>query len=306
MPNVRKLANRALLAGSMLALPACGNALVAKPPSSVKPIQTDTNLYEKAHISKNQDFEQFEPILENMANERPVPWTRVSFLSGSEFSEKCSSLAGACYRPPDDEIVINQRKLLPTILFCGNAGCPKETYDIWAFGSWLHEQGHHYDRYYGHVNSRTDAWLNEVEAVAFEFYFGEHMAKHYDARLGLSLLSKEHGHNAWPIPSQSAEILRRQKWRYEGGEFDRGYAIYSVYSLLGVGFSSFGDVWYFIHKTPHDELQKTIIRYLPYYELGKERSKSIYCNLARGTQVKHAEMYFSFCENPESASETDF
>ena len=121
MTKVRKLANRTLLAGSLLMSPACRSAVVAKPPSTVNPIQTTTGLYDKARISKPQDFTYFEPILEKMTNEKPVPWTSVHFEPDEKFVKSCGSLAGACLSPGmfGDEIFLKETSIFPaSINFC--------------------------------------------------------------------------------------------------------------------------------------------------------------------------------------------
>jgi len=255
---------------AVLGAPGCAarRPVVAPVPAQVTPRVSEERDWfaAAADIRQPSQFRPFEPILEELTGEQPVPVDRVTFVSNEELRRRCDPDAGGCYHESGDSIDIGEEIYAPglrngtyTIGYC-EAQQSSDLDDDSMIRVWIHEQGHHYDRYLGLWS--TDMWINQTEAEAFTFYTAEHLARNYDARLGLSIIANRLRLYSVFGPELVAESTSELIGKVEAGDIDQQdemLADLSVLVLLGSGFQSFGDVWYYIHTHTHEEVMQKIV-----------------------------------------------
>ena len=245
--------------------------VIAPLPSLVEARAGDRDWFGLAsHIEQSSDFRPFEPILEELTGERPVPHTRVYFVDNGDLHNICSENAGGCFVDRFNEIFIGRQVydsgLTQWNIFAapvcdmpeGESLSPRSRFDVW-----LHEQGHHYDRYL--TDTRRGEWIDQTEAEAFDFYAAEHIARNYDRRLGLNLLGNkitEYGLSDWIYYPQTAlegsgVIFSRISRDFDQWAGDLSDA--SVLLLFSHSRPTFGDVWYYIHTHEEEQVGREIL-----------------------------------------------
>ncbi|MEW6723012.1 MAG: hypothetical protein AB1324_07145, partial [Candidatus Micrarchaeota archaeon] len=194
MALIRRIAVTSVLAASL----SCGPKQNAAPiPSSVVPNGGQRDWFSAAlNIQEPSQFSAWEPVAEEIAGTAAVPHRKVSIASSGEVKAACGEHAGGCFLPGNRSILIDEswspgelaRRRYPD----GEAAetCEgRESFDLKSYprlAVWAHEQGHSFDLSLGEGNAGR--WIDQLEAVAFEYYFAEHVAKNYDRHLGLNLL----------------------------------------------------------------------------------------------------------------------
>ncbi|HID73020.1 TPA: hypothetical protein EYP38_03690, partial [Candidatus Micrarchaeota archaeon] len=267
---MRKLA-AALLTTTSLMLPGCSmvrNWGVETPvPSQLTgSVQGERDWYGLAsHITDSSVFRHFEPIVAEMAGIPPVPADRINLVSDEELERICRPDAGGCYRINKEDIHIGEAIYSPgeSENRMGGALCPVQERPSLSRNNrlavWLHEQAHHFDDYY--ARRRINRWPDEIEAEAFVLYFGEHMARHYDRRLGVDIIHVKAYRLVWDRIDSAEDGIRLANEliadypgeRNPGRDTTLGRL--SIIALLGSGeFDSFGDVWYYVHTHSHRQV----------------------------------------------------
>ncbi len=211
-------------------------------------------------------YANFEPIVQELAGEAPVPASRVTLVSDERLRAICSPDAGGCYRRAQQDIFIGETVFEPGASHhrSRRGHCRMQSSSSLTrnhrLGVWVHEQAHHFDRHLG-TNLR-DRWINEIEAESLIFYFAEHMARHYDMRLGVDMIHVK----------LYRQLLRSITWDAEAATeraqerlalMDTGDDSVNFTYLGNIGLAallstrqlSFGELWYFVHTHSHDEVE---------------------------------------------------
>jgi hypothetical protein len=320
MVKLRQPLPSTALVGAML-LPNCGCAVrrdvvapdravrrdvVAPDPARVRSIvHEQTNWFDLAtNIRRPSDLRPFEPIIDEIAGERSVPIERVFFVSNDELRRQCSPDAGGCYISADQKIYLGESHFTPgrtesTEMYRFNTGpsfmtdyCDRPdpssvTLDPKSrFWVYLHEQGHHFDRY---LSPKTlGRWIDQTEAETFAFYAAMHIARHYDRRLGLDLiltkLIDRFGSLEPEYFSMPARILI-EKTTLDFDPSDEKLADMSQIILLGSGLNSFGEVWYYIHSHTEEDVAQRIRANVQHASLGMRKVNDLVKEISDPTFV---------------------
>ncbi|MFH1393675.1 MAG: hypothetical protein ABII71_05210 [Candidatus Micrarchaeota archaeon] len=289
--KVGKVARRivAPLAAGLLLLPACagtprGTRAAPDPVEVRRTVSEENDWFRAANIIEASDFRIWEPIAREISGREPIPSERVSLVSDEELRAICSNEAGGCFRPGPRDIFIGEGMFREGI--SQQAGIRYRDHCRVMPGSiieansrlevWAHEQGHSFDGYLGH--NANDKWANEIEAEAFVMYLGEHIARHYDARIGISLI-----HNALVRtgdPAVAEDAFRELVSRQASSARDTTLGNISVSALMGTGFQSFGEMWYYVHGHRHSEVLARVRANIGRIDEGFDREDEIMRSLA--------------------------
>jgi hypothetical protein len=264
-------------------VPACiglvPRPVVAPDPSSVvRTIREDRDWLAAANIETPEQFRVWEGVLREITGEAPVPADRIHLVTNKMLRRICSPDAGGCYRSVKRDIWIGDtwEEGIEEGSYSRSGHCKMQRRSTLKFGSrveiWAHEQDHHSDRFLG--NRSRDRWVNEIEAELLVFYFGEHIARNYDQRLGLSLI-----HNMivrCSIREESLSELLAMSAGDFGAHIATSLGDLSIMALLGSGrFHSFGELWYYVHTHTHDEIEMNVRRNTSNVERGFEIAENL-------------------------------
>jgi len=263
----RKLAP-VVIAASMALGSCAGRTLPPDPSRVVRTVKEERDWLALAgDITDPSQFKVWEPILEEMTGVKPVPSENV-FFNG--IKENCESFAnaGGCYSPrwifSPPKIFIEGR--FSSFLSKATKGHSSDN-KVSKFSTWVHEQGHHFDNKLG--SSNMDMLIDQLEAVAFEHYFAEHIGKYYSKKLAFLLMMDLEFEQACNIVEQhdfyKNELLGTlEKVLAYKNDAESNPILYhphgarpsylSLYALYGSGRDSFGEVWNFIHSHSHEEV----------------------------------------------------
>ena len=148
-----------------------------KEPPQINNCECGDWLAAATNIRSASDFQVFEPMLQELAAEAPVPSSRIVVLP----PQQEYPLAAGHYYWLNDTIYIEEDSMTTTdFLSSGNS--------LKNLGIWLHEQGHHYDHQICIFSDFECFWMREIEAEAFLFYVVEHIGTHCDSVLGTLLI----------------------------------------------------------------------------------------------------------------------
>ncbi len=261
------------------------------------------------HITGPSRFAEWEPVLEEMTGKAPLASDRVAFADKATVRAVCGMEAGGCFDSGENRILIDSaaspgeveghspRGLLG-ISQCKSRDLPSmHKYPVILL--WAHEQGHRYDRGLG--DSDEDRWVDQVEAVAFEYYFAEHVARLYDRRLGLELARVELSSYTPPLVGESGarkeedessasrearafSLMRTMAYAMTGktGPDDMAFAHFSLFALIGSGFSSFGEAWDYINSSGNAAVASRIRANASKLVSGRERAEGFMTGMAGG------------------------
>ncbi|MFH1393664.1 MAG: hypothetical protein ABIH29_02175 [Candidatus Micrarchaeota archaeon] len=266
----------ALLTAPLALLPCCslqGRRPVAPTPSQVRVVHNEERDWYAlgSNINDSSEFRPFEGILQEIGGMLPVPAERVYLVTNEELERICSPDAGGCYRRSQQDIYIGEGYFTPgqDENQYGTAHCKIQERpslrDDNRLDVWAHEQGHHFDDYLG--TRLMDRWPNEIEAEAFVLYFGEHLALHYDRRLGIDLIHVKFSGQLYgegiSTQEEAAELAQELIDDYRNGERnshrDTTLGRLSIIALLGSGeFDSFGSLWYYVHANSHGQVMRKV------------------------------------------------
>lgn len=142
--------------------------------------------------STSKSFQKYEPILEKLTHEKPVPSNNVHFLSKKELAKRCGHHNLGCYnrskkrisllrdmppRFPSQLEAIEKEKPFQLPLQCKKYS-PNYDISILILDSYLHEQGHHYDHIYDEYWSKGfGGWEGELMAETFRLFVEEYLVK---------------------------------------------------------------------------------------------------------------------------------
>jgi len=219
-------------------------------------------------ITSSDQFKDWEPVLEGMTGRKPLPSEQVVFVPTPMLKKTCGKSALACYRKRhigniriSNKIFIDenlrwtgsQTNAAQTSQTCENDDV-KGPPSLVPLLSYVHEQAHNYD--YSHGETKLGKWIDEVEAVAFEFYFAEYVAKKVDLDYGLSFIANLVGNYI------DARLLTGSRYYREimqninsdcvncSEQTNSLLAYSSVFILYNSGFRSFKEVWEYVHENP--------------------------------------------------------
>jgi len=219
-------------------------------------------------ITSSSQFKEWEPVLEGMTGRKPLPSELVVFVPTPMLKKTCGKSALACYRKRyigkiriSNKIFIDENlrwsgtrtSAAQTSQTCENDDV-KGPPSLVTLLSYVHEQAHNYD--YSHGETKLGKWIDEVEAVAFEFYFAEYVAKKVDLDYGLSFFANLVGNYI------DARLLTGSRYSREimqninsdcvncSEQINSLLAYSSVFILYTSGFRSFKEVWEFVHENP--------------------------------------------------------
>lgn len=246
------------------------------------------------NINHPSDLKKWEPFIEEISGGKPpVPYTRVRFSPREAIPLACEGDAGGCFIVnmdfPKGRIFVKDEmspgKLEPHTYenrrdIGSGGGCKggtsEDIKERSRFMVWLHEQGHAVSQHNG--DSWEDKWINQVEAVAFEYYAAQHIARRYDGHLGLNLILR------------NFETYMNPGVPFTAGEpEDMKIAHYSFFILLTADWykSSFGDVWKYVYSHKPSEVAAKIKANLHLLPKGKEKARRYFFDLA-GRKVKES------------------
>jgi hypothetical protein len=155
---------------------------------------------------------------------------------------------------------------------------------------WVHEQGHSFDLSLGEGNAGR--WIDQLEAVAFEYYFAEHVAKNYDRHVGLNLLVLNllrsglaswgtiggEGIAQWHVDEFRKKLSNLDSGGIKPGETELSHQ--SFFVLLGAGFRSFGEAWHFIHTRKNEDVAAVVRKNARLVVGGRTEAENIILALA--------------------------
>jgi len=258
------------------------------------------------NIQHPMQFRAWEPVLEEMSGEKPVPWQKVFLADPLYVHEFCDhENSVGCHTPGRGLIHIStehsQGGLGYGMPYQGGQGrcVAKRGPGLRSYprlGAYVHEQGHSFDRQLG--KDDESKWIDQLEAVLFELYFAEHSARALDRRLGLDLYIKL-------LSSAKVGIIHMaDRTLGDGTDHDLplrigmlrdgrmdpwcgGLALQSALALLGSGSPDFSDAWYFVHTSPQQEVVSRLESSAGAVERGRRQAERNMVALAGGkTKVR--------------------
>jgi hypothetical protein len=251
------------------------------------------------NIQEPSQFRAWEPLASEIAGMAPVPSGEVEIVPSAEVKKACGDDAGGCYLASGGRILIDEKwspgELARARYQAGwGAGTCRgaESLDLKGYprlAVWIHEQGHHFDAALG--SSSQDKWIDQAEAVAFEYYFAEHVARNYDRHLGLNLLLLDLGRSGFPswgllsdedaMGMQARDFSEKIRSLARGGvkPDETGLSHQSFFVLLA-GFRDFGSAWRFIHGHTNAEVAARIRQDAGLVAEGRMRAERIFMKLA--------------------------
>lgn len=232
------------------------------------------------NIHRPGDFAPFEPILRELTNSDPVPFSKIVFAPTASIHTTCGIHAGGCYRSSDQRIFISFDSFDQGVgrppsnsYLCGITG--NSDFSISSrsrFETYLHEQGHHFDLHQS--TSPSGQWIDQLEAEAFVFFVAEHIAKRYDLDLGLGIL--EHKSEIPLIrPSFTSAQIIAQTASESFNPWNADLCATGIFTLLGSGFESFADLWFFVHTNSEETVARRIRSNVGNYS----NSRLVYSNI---------------------------
>ncbi len=252
------------------------------------------------------EFGRLNPILQELGGKEPVPEHDIFLVPSDKIREFCSGTA--CYKD-GGEIYVSEDYIydIPRVNYKGYR-CPGSRDTNIPVRSMfeviLHEQGHHFDL--DLKFSKSGKWIDQLEAVAYEYYVAEFIALNHERELGLQLMVNSfaryptaHKKTARTALGQVEEVGSISKFK-EGSIscWDGELANASIDVLLGSGFSSFGEVWHYVHSTDTQEIITNIESHYDDATLtrGKNTAEKILITLA-GHNPDGYKTDFSFLAN---------
>ncbi|MBI2662145.1 hypothetical protein HYX11_01660 [Candidatus Woesearchaeota archaeon] len=162
------------LTSTLLAL-----SLVYSPFSSYA-LPPSTKSKRAPQTSSHKYFRIYEPLLEKVTKEKPVPANHVFLMNTKQLHQKCKRLdTMGCYTPNEDKIYIEKEvpPIITNLIIPIKSHFPYKcknnvTYSdisIFHLWVWLHEQGHHFDRQY---NGDKEVFANTFALSALEYLIG--------------------------------------------------------------------------------------------------------------------------------------
>ncbi len=212
------------------------------------------------NIQRAEDFRIFEPLLEQLTNQRPIYSDSVHFIEEERIREVCQSHVRGCYDPQERRIMLSQSLLdsgRGRRIYLGlcTSNLDEGISTSARFLTWLHEQGHRFDNRLR--SERRGQWIDQVEAEAFVYYVAETIARRYDMRLGLNILDQK-AQMYLIQPSTTREALIRRTEQRDFNQWDIELANTSIFALLSGSFATFKEIWEFVHNNSEEEVERRI------------------------------------------------
>jgi len=276
----------AALAAAIGAAPACTATYPNTAAPKIAGAEKTAGAFDRTAITRSivetSHLRNWEPILEEMTGMKPLASDSARLVAGEELRRACRGDVNGCYRKKtvlgivlSRRIYINERLRLPgsdAAKTWMSARCTprddKEQEGMAGTGAfphrallhtWVHEQGHRFDKSLG--TTGLERMIGEVEAVAFEYYFAEHMAKNHDILFGMRMMADIVGAvlERWDL-RQSVAALRKMDADTidETAANDTVLHHYSIFILRASGLASFREVWRYVHETPEKEVAQRI------------------------------------------------